>query len=93
MRHRLNDSLEVVGGHVGYTVRPSARSLGHATAMLGAVLPLARVRGIDPALLTCGVANVASRRVIEANGGVWVERFRRGTGRRASEELRFRICL
>ena len=38
--------------------------------MLAAVLPEAHARGIDPALLTCDADNVASRRVIEANGGV-----------------------
>jgi len=70
LRHRLVPALEVVGGHIGYEVRPWARRRGHATAMLAAVLPLAHARGIDPALLTCSVNNEASRRVIEANGGV-----------------------
>lgn len=57
-------------GHVGYDVRPSARRRGHATAMLRAALPLARQLGLDPALVTCDAGNVASRKVIEANGGV-----------------------
>jgi predicted acetyltransferase len=69
LRHRLTDHLRRVGGHVGYTVRPSARRQGHATAMLAAVLPHARAMGISPVLVTCDVDNVASRRVIEANGG------------------------
>ena len=38
--------------------------------MLAAVLVEARAKGIDQALLTCDVDNVASRKVIEANGGV-----------------------
>ena len=70
LRHRLNDRLREHGGHIGYDVRPTARRRGHATAMLRAVLPRANVMGIDPALVTCAVTNVASRRVIEANGGV-----------------------
>lgn len=70
VRHRLTDHLRRVGGHIGYMVRPSARRRGHATAMLAAVLPHAHALGVDPALLTCDVDNVASRRVIEANGGV-----------------------
>lgn len=36
--HRLSGNL-VDTGHVGYDVRPSARRLGHATAMLAASLP------------------------------------------------------
>lgn len=70
IRHRLTPHLLEVGGHIGYDVRPSARRRGHATAMLAAALPEARGLGIDPALLTCDEDNVASRKVIEANGGV-----------------------
>ncbi|ROR91599.1 GNAT family N-acetyltransferase [Nocardioides aurantiacus] len=69
LRHRLTERLREVGGHVGYDVRRSRRREGHATAMLAAVLPHARARGIADALLTCDVGNLASRRVIEANGG------------------------
>jgi predicted acetyltransferase len=39
--------------------------------MLRAVLPHALALGIDPALLTCDTDNVGSRKVIEANGGVF----------------------
>jgi predicted acetyltransferase len=70
VRHRLNEWLLEVGGNIGYDVRPSARRRGHATAMLQAVLPEAKLLGIDPALLTCDVGNVASRKVIEHAGGV-----------------------
>lgn len=69
IRHRLTPALEEQGGHIGYDVRPSARRQGHATAMLAAALPIARSLGIDRALIMCDLTNVASRRVIEANGG------------------------
>jgi predicted acetyltransferase len=71
LRHRLTERLLEIGGHIGYDVRPSARRRGHATAMLKAVLPPTRELGIDPALLTCDTDNIASRKVIEANGGVF----------------------
>lgn len=71
IRHRLSSLLLNSGGHVGYDVRPSARRRGHATAMLRAALPVARSLGIESALLTCDVTNVASRKVIEACGGVY----------------------
>jgi predicted acetyltransferase len=38
--------------------------------LLAAALPVTRSLGIDPALLTCDEDNTASRKVIEANGGV-----------------------
>jgi predicted acetyltransferase len=73
IRHRLTSQLRNVGGHIGYGVRPSARRRGHATAMLAAALPVARGLGIDRVLVTCDHDNIASRKVIEANGGVLQE--------------------
>lgn len=70
IRHRLIPALMDLGGHIGYAVRPSARRRGHATAMLREALPIAARLGIGRALLTCRVHNVASRKVIEANGGI-----------------------
>lgn len=70
IRHRLTARLREVGGHIGYDVRSSARRRGCATAMLRAALPVARTLGIESALVTCDVDNVASRKVIECNGGV-----------------------
>jgi predicted acetyltransferase len=70
VRHGLTPTLREIGGHIGYDVRRSARRQGHATAMLAAALPVAAALGIDPALVTCDDTNVASRKVIEANGGV-----------------------
>lgn len=70
LRHRLTPDLLEVGGHIGYDVRPSARRRGHATAMLGQVLAIARDMGIARALITCDVDNMGSRAVIERNGGI-----------------------
>jgi RimJ/RimL family protein N-acetyltransferase len=71
VRHRLNSSLLWRGGNIGYEIRPSARGMGHATAMLAATLPVAASLGIRTARIDCDVGNVASRRVIEKNGGVF----------------------
>lgn len=69
--HRLDQWQHDQGGHIGYVVRPSARRQGHATAMLRAALPHARQLGLDQALVTCDAENTASRKVIEACGGVF----------------------
>jgi RimJ/RimL family protein N-acetyltransferase len=69
IRHRLTEQLARRGGHIGYEVRPGARRRGHATAMLAAALPIAHALGIHEALVDCDAANVASRRVVEKNGG------------------------
>jgi|SRR5436190_5434465 len=70
IRHWLTEDLRRLGGHIGYEVRPSQRRRGHATEMLRLALPVAHEIGIDPALVTCDDTNVASRKVIEKNGGV-----------------------
>jgi predicted acetyltransferase len=70
IRHRLTDRLRQAGGHIGYDVRPSARRRGHATTMVREALGVARSLGITAALLTCDIDNLASRKVIERNGGV-----------------------
>lgn len=72
LRHSLNAFLLEYGGHIGYDVAPEHRRQGHATAMLRAFLPIAADRHrIERALITCDHDNVASRKVIEACGGVF----------------------
>ena len=69
VRHGLTPRLEEVGGHIGYSVAPSHRRGGVATAMLQSALPHCRALGISRALLTCDASNRASARTIELNGG------------------------
>jgi len=71
LRHELTDLLLTWGGHIGYSVRPSARRRGIASQALAGMLPICTALGIDPALVTCDTDNVASRRTIENNGGVY----------------------
>ncbi|MFD3329759.1 GNAT family N-acetyltransferase [Streptomyces sp. NPDC058701] len=70
LRHYLNGILLDAGGHIGYSIRPSARRRGLATWALAQVLYEARLFGIDRVLLTCDPGNSASMRTIESNGGV-----------------------
>jgi predicted acetyltransferase len=70
IRHRLTPELARRGGHIGYHVAPRHRRQGHAGAMLAAAINHCRdTLGIDRLLITCDQSNVASRRVIESNGG------------------------
>lgn len=71
IRHRLTPALRGYGGHVGYHVVRDHRGRGHGTAMLAAALPVAAELGLECVLLTVGVDNVASQRVVERNGGLW----------------------
>lgn len=69
IRHRLLPGMEIVGGHIGYGVRPSERKKGYATAILGRALTVAKMIGIEKAIISCDDANLGSLRTIERNGG------------------------
>jgi predicted acetyltransferase len=71
IRHRLTPHLLKIGGHIGYDVAPAARLRGHGTTLLRLALAQAADLGIDQALITCDNDNVGSRKIIEANGGVF----------------------
>jgi predicted acetyltransferase len=62
-------------GHVGYAIVPWKRGRGYATAALGLVVVEACGIGLRRLFITTDPENVASRRVIEANGGYFVEEF------------------
>lgn len=70
-RHELTDFLLEQGGHIGYSVRPSARRQGHASTALRQVLELAAEMGHERVLITCDEDNAASRATIEGAGGVY----------------------
>ena len=89
IRPRLeNEVLERYAGHLGYSVAPSQRRRGYATAILAAALEKCRGMGLTGVLISCKPDNEASRRVILRNGGVyestvywperdvWLERYR-----------------
>ncbi len=71
IRHRLNDHLREIGGHIGYTIRPSERGKGYGNKILELALPKARELGITKIRITCSADNIASARIIEKNGGVF----------------------
>ena len=80
-------------GHIGYGVVPWKRRKGYATQALRQMLPAAKSEGLSYVEITTDLANIASRRVIEANGGVLIEQFIKPPQFGSTEGLRFRITL
>src|SRR5712675_1039639 len=80
-------------GHIGYTVVPWKRRRGYATQALALLLPDARKEGLDYVELTTDPDNLPSQKVITANGGVLVKRFRKEPAYGEADALLFRISL
>ena len=80
-------------GHIGFSVVPWKRHRGYATRALALLLDDARREGLRYVELTTKLDNVASQRVIGANGGRLVEQFTTPGEYGAREALRFRIEL
>lgn len=70
---------------------PWKQGRGIATAALAAMLPEAWAVGLCFVELTTDPDNIASQRVIEANGGVFHERFVKPPQYGSREGLRYRI--
>lgn len=86
VRHYLNEGLRINGGHIGYFVRSDKRGNGYGKEALRLALLELQKLGEPNALMTVRVDNIASIKVIEANGGkfedevtapdgVWRKRF------------------
>jgi len=69
MRHYLNDKLRVRGGHIGYGIRKDKRNMGYGRKILELTLEEIADLEIKEILITCDSDNIASRKVIEHNGG------------------------
>ena len=80
-------------GHIGYAVVPSKRNMGYATRALRETIPLAKAEGLRYIEITTDPDNVASQKVIEANGGVLFEQFVKPLQFGATRGLRYRISL
>ena len=70
IRHTLNESLLLRGGHVGYAVAPPFRRRGYAAEMFRQSIPYLKALGLERILLTCADTNEASANLIEKFGGV-----------------------
>jgi predicted acetyltransferase len=70
IRHRLNEYLAEVGGHIGYGVRPAHRRRGYGTEILRQAVVIARAEGVERVLVTCEAENAASAAIISGAGGV-----------------------
>jgi predicted acetyltransferase len=80
-------------GHIGYAVVPWKQRQGYATRALQLLLPEAAAEGLPYVEITTDPENVASQRVILANGGILVEQFTKPPQFGGKPGMRYRITL
>jgi predicted acetyltransferase len=78
LRHYLIPALEKFGGHIGYRIRPSMRRKGYGTIQCRLALEKGWELGLERVLITCDDDNIGSYKIIEANGGVLLDRVDNG---------------
>lgn len=69
IRHCLNENLRLIGGHIGYSVRPTERRKGYNKVNLYLGLLRCQELGIDEVLMDCDADNLGSARTMQALGG------------------------
>lgn len=69
-RHDLTEFLLNYGGNIGYSIHPDERKKGYGTEMLRLMLIKCKEYGKDRVLLTCDKENIASAKIMIANGAV-----------------------
>jgi predicted acetyltransferase len=74
IRHQASGRTPEIASHIYYEIRPSERGKGYGTLMLRLGLAVALRLGIKHPILSCYEDNVASLKIIEANGGRLLER-------------------
>jgi len=66
---RLRHQEDKYSGHIGADISPYQRKKGYGTQMLKLAVEEAAKIGIDEAIVTCNVENIASKTIIEKNNG------------------------
>jgi predicted acetyltransferase len=80
-------------GHIGYAVVPWKQGLGYAKCGLRLMLAEVRPVGLPYVEITTDPDNIASQRVIAANGGILVAHFTKPPQFGCKPGLRFRISF
>lgn len=63
--------LNLWGGNIGFSVRPSMRGHGYSKMMLALVLEKAKADGLPKVMVCCDDDNYASEKAIVRNGGIY----------------------
>ena len=91
LRKKITKKMRNREGNMGYHIKPSKRSKGYGTEVLRLGLLKAKNQGLKKVYINCSEENVASIRIIEKNGGKFIERIEIEKG--APKALKFIIPI
>lgn len=74
LNKKLNKRLRIRGGNIGYVIRPTEIRKGYGKEILRLGLLKARIQGLKKVYIDCRENNVASKKIIEKNGGIFIKR-------------------
>ena len=75
VRESVTEELARYGGHIGYAVNPKYWNKGYGTKILGLVLSKYKhLIKDDKIIITCDDTNIGSAKIIEANGGILIDK-------------------
>jgi len=66
-----NEFVRKFAGHIGYDISPLSRKRGYGIILLKLALEKAVMINLDKVLITCDDDNIASKKIIENNGGIF----------------------
>lgn len=72
VRHKPTRENVIYKGQLGYGVLPSKRGLGYGKLMCSLLLQKCKEKGFKSVIITCRDNNLASARIIEHNGGIFI---------------------
>lgn len=73
LRHKPTKYNVTFAGQIGYGVLPSKRKCGYGKLICKLLLEKAKERGFKSIIITCREDNEGSRKIIEHNGGTYIE--------------------
>lgn len=75
IRHTLNAYLSKYDGNIGFEIRPSERKNGYGNIILSLGLKEAKNIGLKEVFIMCNNLNLASKKIIEKNNGILVDKY------------------
>jgi len=75
IRLTLNENLRKLGGHIGYSIRPTERRKGYNKINLYLGLLECQKYGIKEVLMDCDKNNLGSARTMQALGGILIREY------------------